>query len=392
MRIKVKKLIRTRFWWTFFFLLINTIVCQAQITDLQHDLIMPGLIHHQFTKHLPRGPVKVHILEANLKKGFALKPALAKANTIWAKATVPEIVSRERAIAGINANYFNSRGMPIGSLAIGGEWITSPVLRRASVSVDTSGHLQFARLSVNGYLKIYRRSNYNSLKKITTHPQVINSIHINSINQLDSLNRHGISFYNHWWQDQVLCGQGRACILIDGNGIVRKKVTVNGSINPIYPTRTDYVLSARSDHLFSDILLDDQVYLSWTSDPDWSNILHAIGGGPYLLSKGQIIMNDKLEGFTQSSGVLGVAPRTALGVTKQGRLIFLTADGRQANSVGLTLWELATLMKEIGAYEALNLDGGGSTTMVAENQILNHPSGTLRKVSTALLLYKTPPY
>lgn len=108
------------------------------------------------------------------------------------------------------------------------------------------------------------------------------------------------------------------------------------------------------------------------------------------MSKGEIILNDSLEGFTASSGIRNVAPRTAVGITAPGRLIWLTADGRQKNSVGLSLWELAALMKEIGVVEAINLDGGGSTTMVLDGQIVNSPSdaGGLRSVSTALLLYK----
>lgn len=377
----------------FSFLFCSCLSISAEITDVGQNILMPGLIHHRFVKNLSRGPVIINILEADLQKGFSIKPALAQSNTIWAKATLPQIVSNEEAVAGINANYFNNHGMPIGSLAINGEWITGPVFKRASLSIDKNGKIHFARPSVTGKLAIYRGSNANSLSASfpTGNKTPLTSILVDSINQLDSLNLDGICFYNHWWQNKVLCGAGRACVLVDGNGIVRSKVNAFDSVNPIYPTRTDYVLSARSDDLLSRVFVGDKVSLSWTSYPDWSNMVHVIGGGPYLVSKGEIILNDKAEGFTANSGIRGVAPRTAIGITAPGRLILLTADGRQKNSVGLTLWELAALLKEIGVYEAINLDGGGSTTMVVNNKILNSPSdsGNPRKVSTALLLYKS---
>ncbi|MDX1919307.1 MAG: phosphodiester glycosidase family protein, partial [Candidatus Caenarcaniphilales bacterium] len=133
----------------------------------------------------------------------------------------------------------------------------------------------------------------------------------------------------------------------------------------------------------------DKVALNWYSRPDWSSMSHVVGGGPFLLSKGEIIINTEIEGFSAKSGIGSVAPRTAIGMTAPGRLIWLVADGRQKNSVGLSLWELAALMKEIGVVEAINMDGGGSTTMVLNGEIVNSPSDpSLRSVSTALLLYK----
>jgi exopolysaccharide biosynthesis protein len=71
-------------------------------------------------------------------------------------------------------------------------------------------------------------------------------------------------------------------------------------------------------------------------------------------------------------------------------LVLVTVDGRQPRkSVGLTLEELAQLMIELGCREALNLDGGGSTTLVIRNRVVNSPSDQSgeRPVSDALLIY-----
>jgi exopolysaccharide biosynthesis protein len=84
----------------------------------------------------------------------------------------------------------------------------------------------------------------------------------------------------------------------------------------------------------------------------------------------------------------GRAPRTAIGITADQRLLLVTVNGRQPHiSVGMTLDELANLLIELGALEAMNLDGGGSTTMTVRNLVLNLPSdGKERAVSNAIVV------
>ena len=78
-----------------------------------------------------------------------------------------------------------------------------------------------------------------------------------------------------------------------------------------------------------------------------------------------------------------------MGVTAAGELLLATVNGRQARiSIGMTLEELAELMLELGAVEAMNLDGGGSSTMVVRGIVLNAPSdGRPRPVSNAVLVW-----
>ena len=82
-------------------------------------------------------------------------------------------------------------------------------------------------------------------------------------------------------------------------------------------------------------------------------------------------------------------PRTAVAKLKNGKLLMVTVDGRQPNvSVGMNLNELAEFLLELGAVDAMNLDGGGSTTMVLRGKVVNTPSDKTgeRKVSDALLV------
>ena len=135
-----------------------------------------------------------------------------------------------------------------------------------------------------------------------------------------------------------------------------------------------------------------RLYRSLTGEltPDWlqEGVVHAIGGGPRLLRNGEIDVTGQEERF-QADITQGRAPRTALGVTASGELLLVTVNGRQSNiSIGMTLEELAELMRQLGAVDAMNLDGGGSSTMVVRGIVLNAPSdGTPRPVSNALLVW-----
>ena len=67
-------------------------------------------------------------------------------------------------------------------------------------------------------------------------------------------------------------------------------------------------------------------------------------------------------------------PRTAIGYLGNNHYVFVVSDGRTSESAGLSLYELATFMKELGVVDAYNLDGGGSSTMVFKGEIINNPT------------------
>ena len=105
-----------------------------------------------------------------------------------------------------------------------------------------------------------------------------------------------------------------------------------------------------------------------------------VGGGPRLLRGGRVAVRGGPEGFTADRALRqgftgGRNPRTLAGVTAGGGVLLVTVDGRRPGySVGVTLREAARLMRSLGAREALNLDGGGSSTMVVRGKVVNRPS------------------
>ncbi len=114
----------------------------------------------------------------------------------------------------------------------------------------------------------------------------------------------------------------------------------------------------------------------------------AMSAGPNLVSNGKINITSDQEAFFGTS-IPKTHPRTAAGYTKDGKLILMVIDGRQEKSRGVNLPELAHLMLELGCVEALNLDGGGSSTLVVNNQLINLPAGKniQREVMSAIAVF-----
>lgn len=124
--------------------------------------------------------------------------------------------------------------------------------------------------------------------------------------------------------------------------------------------------------------------LRWTFG--WPNVSEVIGGMPVLVQDGKIVAE------TCSSSFCRRNPRTAIGWTANGRILLVAVDGRRAHwSVGSSLGELARIMHDLGAVQALNLDGGGSTTMVVEGEVVNRPSdGRQRRITNAVVVLPGP--
>lgn len=118
------------------------------------------------------------------------------------------------------------------------------------------------------------------------------------------------------------------------------------------------------------------------------NVRDALSAGPMLLVDGQVRVTAAEEVFFGTS-IPEVHPRTAAGITPDGALILMVVDGRQPQSLGVDLQELARLMQSAGATDALNLDGGGSSALVVRGVRLNRPAGAAveREVASALVTF-----
>lgn len=115
------------------------------------------------------------------------------------------------------------------------------------------------------------------------------------------------------------------------------------------------------------------------------NMSEAVTFSPRFIVNGEGQIKNAADGW-------GVAPRTAMAQTADGTIMFAVIDGRQTHSIGVTLYEIQQLFLERGAIIAANLDGGSSTVLVKDNQIINKPSSEYgeRYLPTAWLAFDDP--
>jgi exopolysaccharide biosynthesis protein len=102
-----------------------------------------------------------------------------------------------------------------------------------------------------------------------------------------------------------------------------------------------------------------------TDEIKGKNFKWAIEAGPVL------IVNGEKPKITATAG--GIAPRTAIGQTKEGTILLLVIDGRQVTSVGASLYNAQSVLFEYGAINAMNLDGGTSSSMFYDGKLINKP-------------------
>ena len=115
-------------------------------------------------------------------------------------------------------------------------------------------------------------------------------------------------------------------------------------------------------------------------------VVNLLAFGPALVENGEIVVNTKSEvGQSMASN-----PRTAIGIIDENHYIIIVSDGRTSESQGLSLYELAEVMKSYGVKTAYNLDGGGSSTMYFNGQVINKPTtngNTISERSVSDIVY-----
>lgn len=339
--------------------------------DLEYErdfqvLVAPGLYYRHIHRRGILEPLLMNILEVDLTPGSSVQvtPVLAQDRIIDGE-EVSSMSQRFQALAGVNGTFFDGSHRPLGMLLIQGFLVSEPILNRTVLGILEDGSLMMDRVEAS--------------IQVQTPTGVI---------PVDGLNRPPrdgeVVLYNHQYGLRIP-QQGYTGFVIRGGRVIKEAAP--GEILP-----TDgYILlghGAGGLYLVEKLRPGTWIEMAITYQPShWNTgVLHAIGGGPRLIQNGEIHITAVEEHF-RPDVVMGRAPRTALGITERGRLLIVTVSGRSEYSIGMTLEELAQLMQDLGAVEAMNLDGGGSTTMVLRQRIFNLPSsGEERKVSNALLV------
>ena len=307
-----------------------------------------GVKHIKMTRYYNGRPVRINVVEIsqNVNGDLVVEPAIAT-NKLSGRTKISTIADRENAIVAINGGYFKPQtGTPLGTLMINKKVYTGPIYDRVAIGFFDDGY-DMARLQMNADIK----TNKGIIK-------------VDNINQPRMLSTHVIVYTGDWGKVSPATPKyGIQAVIQDGK-------LINMSYEPCEIPENGYVISG-PESIIREFQKAKNFNLDVKMSPDWVGVNHILSGGPYLVKDGEIFVDMTAEKLTS---VGGRNPRTAIGYTKDNNLILLTADGREGASVGLTLNELAYLMKQLGCVNAMNLDGGGSTVMYVNGQVVNKPA------------------
>lgn len=336
------------------------------IKDYEHKLVdevVPGITYTSWLRHAANGPVWAHILDIDPKAGFAVKPVLSNGMIQGLEPLLP-MAQRSRAIAAVNGSYFGLDGSIIGLLKIDGEIASTPELPRTALGILLNSDLFIDQVSYEGKIELPGGK----------------TAAIQAVNRERGENE--LVLYNGLYAPATGCNQhGMEYIIVNG-----KVTAINTGNSPIPPDGVVLSAHGTAARLLAGLKVGDTVTVRQTLGSEWDKTQHALGAGPMLIKNNSVFLTTKMEEFGPDVAG-GRAPRTAIGLKDDGHILAVVVDGRQDSSIGMSLLELALFMQELGARDAMNLDGGGSSEMVIQGKIVNKPSDKReRRVGNALVI------
>lgn len=327
-------------------------------------------------------PIVIHSLRIKFpQEGFKLIPAIANdklkvGGESGAMTSVPEMAKAAGAFAAINADFFYS-GDPLGMLLMDGQLLSEPLAPRAVMGWNDF----FVRFDGPDWKGSIILSDGTEIK-------------ISGLNRLAG-NPDLVLFTPK--SDRAVSREPSTMVVFSGempplNGestLTFKRIVSDETSLKIEPG--EMVICA-TDTRIRPLLYNAEsgatakITLRISGSLDWSSIKHAVSGGPRLVRNGIALTDFSAEKF-DNNFTNNRHPRTGIGLSKEGDLIMVVVDGRSPISRGMTLVEFADQLLKLGCVDAINLDGGGSSTLYLSGSVINRPSdGKDRLVGNALLL------
>ena len=343
-------------------------------------IIAPGVVHRYIRSSV--GPWAIHALDVDLSRCYsalAVKGAPGAAGRRKTTDLLTDLSRSREVVGGVNADFFTLagfQGVPTGGLISGGHVIVGPSVQPL-LSVDSSGRPRMGVLSVAG-AATYRGES----RPIAGWNRTV-------------ANRMNV--YDRRWGPALDTASGIIEVVLEGGSPGRVASIDTTLAGAQIPEGGSVIVVGRNapeglQQWVRSFAIGDTVKIGLALTP--FHPMEAVGGRPILARDSVIAPEVETEGQVSFRNR---NPRTAAGISNDGRrLILAVVDGRQPGySDGMTLRETATLMLALGARDAINLDGGGSSALVYRSadgslRLGNHPSdaGGERAVGDALAIVK----
>lgn len=366
--------------------LLFVLICTAGFAQIQFDTlntltVAPGVEH--ITVHAPEVPWTIDVLTIDLTVPTTTIETVKADDLLLGYERTSSMASRNdhpnhRVAGAINGDFYGGGGIPVNIQVRDGEILRKPI-GRSNFGFDVNMNPMTNLVSYSG--KVISGSGQRT---------------INGINE--TRNNNWLVFYNMYMGASTGTNQYGNEALLDPidewfvNDTVRCVVSDKelSTGNMLIPDGKSVISGhGTSADFVNSLSVGDTVKIVHSITPSGSKIKEMLGGFPKIVKDGQ---NYVSTGYYEEGGASTFHtdrhPRTAIGFSADSsKIFFVTVDGRQSFSAGIDLYELADFMIAIGVDYAVNLDGGGSTTMVVRGDIVNSPSdGAERSVSNSFIV------
>ncbi len=330
-------------------LMTNTVMAKPLYEYKETTPVAPSVTMERVTQFHSDRNISYTVIKADLKApDVSLELIKSKAGTDYLDTVIASAKEEENTVASLNADFFSvhkgDKGFSLGIEIKDGTLLQSPI------NPDTMATVSYDGESVD--------MSYLSFDITITAPD-------GSTAPVRHLNKH-TSYYGDilMYTKDFNSGMspapgGEVAEVVVEDGIIKE---FRRNLPPVEIPENGYVLVVSegvSMFLANNFAVGDKIDISYTVSPDILSKKTAFGSGAMLVKDGKVC-----ESF--SHVVSGLNPRSAIGTDQTGTILYLVAvDGRQTQSKGMTMNELAEFMLSLGCYTAVNLDGGGSTNMVA---------------------------
>ncbi|WP_173915359.1 phosphodiester glycosidase family protein [Halobacillus sp. Marseille-Q1614] len=354
------------------------------------------------------GPWKLDVIEIDPDQFKGELTNVLANDKIQERETVLSMARRKNAIAGMNGGYFvvgsrdGTPGDPAGAYIVDGHLVSEAIGERTSLLLSEN-QAEMAEVSTALSLQL-EDGTTEVIDGINRKPGLIRSCG-GVGDEPANLPKHDVTCtdeseiiqYNHFFGDTTPQGKGYEVVIDESGKVIETYSQLGHQIpekgNVISATGEQAKWLEEEATIGDTLTINEKVYADGRQI-DTPATLDLTSGGPQLLENSTINIQAQEEGFRWSKDFYYHFaqyrhPRSLAGIKENGNILLVTVDGRNPEkSIGLSFYESAEVLRSLGAIEGMNLDGGGSTTMVADNQIVNLPSDPAgeRPVSDGIFL------
>jgi hypothetical protein len=337
----------------------------------------PGIKWRQQWLNLGKDSFPVVRLEINPRLGIKLRPIVSNPDTLIGTAALIKTAPKYQAAGAINAGFFNRNNKyPLGAIRSQGTWLSSPILNRGAIAWNDAGQFYVGRLALEETLTTIENP---STGKIPI--SFLNSGYVQS----------GIARYTAAWGKEYTPLTDTEIVLTIENNQVTNQISVTSTTkNPIPIPSQGSLVIFRGNTTTSANLLPIGIKIniqSSTIPSEFNRYPNIIGAGPLLIQNNQIVLDAKLENFSNAF-IQEKAIRSGICTDAKGLISIVTIHNR-AGGAGPTLAEHAQLMQQMGCTNALNLDGGSSTSLYLGGQLIDRSPSTAAKVHNGIGIFRS---